>query len=88
MRRERLVGALLGWKRQPSENGIVITLQVLTVDSAEDRQHVDVSLALNERQIRSLARDMQRAANARGIRLWSRPKWWQAILASARRDAG
>ena len=88
MERQRLVGALLGWKRNPSENGTVITLQVLAVDSPEDRKPIDVSVALNDRQIRSFARDMQRAANARGITLWARPKWWRAIFASAQRDSG
>ncbi len=88
MERQRLVGALLGWKRDPSENGTVITLQVLALDPAEGRKPVDVSVALNDRQIRSLARDLQRAADARGITLWARPKWWRAIFSPAQRNSG
>jgi uncharacterized Ntn-hydrolase superfamily protein len=84
MERRMVVGALVGWKRQGSENGTVITLKVQTVGMTSDRQYVDVAIALNDRQIRSLTRDMQRAAAGRGITLWSQPKWWRALLTLGR----
>jgi hypothetical protein len=60
---------------------MVITLQVLTPEpNSKDRQRLAVSLALNDRQIRSLARDLQRAAAERGMTLWAKPKWWQMLL--------
>lgn len=66
----------MGWKREASENGIIISLQLLTPESASRDRHFDhVSIALNDRQLRSLTRDLQRAATERGIQLWAVRKW-------------
>lgn len=71
-------GALVGWKRTPGEHGIVLTLQL--VGSAEDfhRQAFEVvQFAVNDRQLRSLARDLTRAAKDQGIELFAPRRWWQ-----------
>jgi hypothetical protein len=63
-------GVLIGWKRQPTLHGIVLTMQV--AESAEqftERSWSQINIALNERQLRSLARDLERAATERGIEL-------------------
>lgn len=76
-----VVGALVGWKRAPSEHGFIFTFQVMTPEAAAqggDPQHV--TFALNDRQLRSLARDLQRSAMERGIPLWPQPKWWKLLL--------
>jgi len=69
-------GALVGWARQSSRHGIVMTLQVVhsAADYRDHRYH-KVSVALNDRQLRSLARDLARAARARGLSLRSKPPW-------------
>jgi hypothetical protein len=59
---------------------MVITVQALAPHSVETDSHrFEVSLALNDRQIRSLARDLQRAAAERGVTLWARKRWWQLL---------
>lgn len=73
---QHLVGALIGWKRQPSEHGMIISFQLLAPEASVEKRESDrVSLALNDRQLRSLARDLQRAADERGIKLWASSKW-------------
>lgn len=70
-----IIGALAGWKRSKSENGTVITLQVARNSSAFDEKSFDVvAIALNDRQLRSFVRDLQRAAVDRQIELWGKPK--------------
>lgn len=70
--------ALAGWKRIHGEHGIVLTLQL--VDSVEQYQARDferVEVALNDRQLRSLARDLARAARTRGVELYPKRPWWR-----------
>jgi hypothetical protein len=63
-------GALAGWKRRPTEHGFLMTLQVAASTEAYRARDFDVvEVALNDRQLRSLARDLHRAAQARGIEL-------------------
>ncbi|MBO9603697.1 MAG: hypothetical protein J7496_14435 [Novosphingobium sp.] len=71
-------GALAGWRRTPSGHGIVLTLQVAESVAAFERKEFDrVELALNDRQLRSLARDLERAARSRGMDLRApRAKSW------------
>lgn len=70
---KRLTGALIGWERHGSEHGCVVTLQIVeNATQFQDRQYHRVSMALNERQLRSLARDLARASQARGIDLHAR----------------
>jgi hypothetical protein len=71
-------GALVGWKRQPTEHGCVLTIQ-LAASSRDfnDRNFDVVHLSMNERQLRSLARDLARAADDRGLLLWARPRRWK-----------
>lgn len=68
-------GALAGWKRDPSEHGVILTVQVARSTEDFDQHNFDVArVALNDRQLRSLARDLARAARERGIDLGSRKK--------------
>lgn len=71
-------GALAGWKRDRTAHGIVLTLQV--AGSAEDYQRrafARVRIAINDRQLRSLVRDLTRAAQEQGIELFARRPWWR-----------
>lgn len=77
----KFVGALLGWKRQPTPNGIILTLHVLRPEaSASGREQDNIAVALNDRQICSLIRDLHRAAAQRGLAVRAKPKWWQRVL--------
>lgn len=65
-----LSGALIGWKRRNARHGVVLTLQVVeNAPQFRDHQYHRVVMALNDRQLRSMARDLARAAEARGIDL-------------------
>lgn len=69
------VGALIGWKRAWSQNGIVLTFQVAESTKAfQERDLRKVALAMNDRQLRSLARDLTRAAEERGIEIWPKKR--------------
>ena len=71
-------GALAGWKRTESANGIVLTLQVAESNEAyQDRSFHRLNVALNKRQLRSLARDLGRAAEDQGLQLYAKRRWWQ-----------
>lgn len=71
-------GALAGWKRSPAANGILLTVQIAqTTESFQNREFATVHMALNDRQLRSLARDLARAAEERGIDLWAKRPWWK-----------
>jgi hypothetical protein len=66
----RVIGALVGWKWEPTESGVIVRLQVAeSRDAYAERRFDMVDIALNERQLRSLARDLTRAAEQRGIAL-------------------
>lgn len=81
MARNTTVGALKGWERTPSEHGTIITLWILTPEAAQSDNEADkVSMALNDRQIRSLARDLARAASDRSITLQADTRWWRRFL--------
>ena len=70
MDKEHLIGALLGWKRTRSLHGIVLTMQIAEVGAPIPDGNLDkVSVSMNDRQLRSLARDLERAAFERGIQL-------------------
>ncbi|WEK46183.1 MAG: hypothetical protein P0Y56_14360 [Candidatus Andeanibacterium colombiense] len=72
-------GALAGWKRTTSGHGILLTLQVAKSVAAFNAKEFDsVELALNDRQLRSLARDLERAARSRGLDL--RPNRTKSLL--------
>ncbi|MEG8018032.1 hypothetical protein C8J46_10226 [Sphingomonas sp. PP-F2F-A104-K0414] len=73
-----VTGALVGWKRVPSSNGIMLTIQVAgtAADYAAGRL-TRVSVALNDRQLRSLTRDLGRASTSRGLDLRAPRRWWQ-----------
>lgn len=78
---QQLSGALAGWRRSRSSNGIIITLQV--AESAEDvNRHTmsRVDLALNDRQLRSLARDLVRAAEQRNLDIFADRHWWTRLF--------
>lgn len=69
--RSSVRGALVGWKREPAEHGIRLTLQVAnSVGEYQEQRYKLVELALNDRQLRSLARDLTRAAGGRGMTLF------------------
>jgi hypothetical protein len=70
-----VVGSLAGWKRQVGSNGCVFKLQV--AESQADMQqgvYRDVIVAMNDIQIGSFAREMQRAANRRGVTVWEKKR--------------
>ncbi len=80
MAEQRIVGALIGWKRRGSDHGIVLSLQIATSFArAESKDFDHISLALNDRQLRSLARDLQRAAAQRNMRLFAKPAWHRYV---------
>lgn len=67
-----LSGALAGWRRRQMESGVVLRLQIsTTVDDYRNKSFQHCNVALNDRQLRSLARDLARAAEERGIQLHS-----------------
>jgi len=71
-------GALAGWARQETRHGVVMTLQIATsAEAFRQRQFDEVNVVLNERQLRSLARDLARSAEARGIELSAKRSWWR-----------
>lgn len=57
----------------------------------QDRRYHRVTMALNDRQLRSLARDLARAALSRGLDLRSRPslpkRFWLWSKALVKRSA-
>lgn len=74
-------GALGGWKRSPSEHGIRLTLQVApSVEEFHERRFGHVEIALNDRQLRSLTRDLMRASRERDLTLFARRPWWRKLL--------
>lgn len=76
---------LIGWKREQSEHGCVLTFQL--AESAADVRGgrlLDSSVVMNDRQLRSLARDLARAADDRGLQLFARPPWWKRLFALGR----
>ena len=70
-----IAGALAGWQRDMTHFGCVLTLQVAQSQSEFDEGEFQrVIVALNDRQLRSLARDLERAATTRGLKLWGKPR--------------
>ena len=66
-------GLLAGWKRQQLTHCLVVTLQ--TVDEETDPHNPvfnKVALGISDEMLCSLARDLTRAASARGYDIWSR----------------
>lgn len=73
-----MAGGLVGWRRNQVPGGTVLTLQVATSTQAfHDDDYTRVYLALNDRQLRSLARDLYRATEAKGIPLFAPRRWWR-----------
>jgi len=55
----------------------VLELQLASnVSDYADHNLSRVGVALNDRQLRSLARDLARAAEERGIELWPKRRRW------------
>ncbi len=70
---QRVRGALAGWRRASTDHGCLLKLQVApTVADFSAKQFDTVEIALNDRQLRSLARDLARAASGRGVELHSK----------------
>jgi hypothetical protein len=73
-------GALVGWRQSQSEHGAVLRLQVArSAADVRDRSWDKVEIALNERQLRSFARDLVRAAHERDLRLFARRPLWERM---------
>ena len=71
-------GALAGWKRDRAKHGIVLTLQVAASKEDFDRRaFAGITIAVNDRQLRSLARDLTRAAEEQGLELFASRRWWR-----------
>lgn len=79
--RPRTPAIVAGWRREQSANGIVLTMQIaFTRQQADKRNWEKLPLVLNDRQLRSLTRDLTRAAQERGIRLFATAPWWRRLL--------
>jgi uncharacterized glyoxalase superfamily protein PhnB len=77
---QQAVGALVGWKRTQTDHGVMLTMQLATSKADYDQRDFQlVQIALNDRQLRSLTRDLRRAAEARGIELWAKRRWWDVM---------
>ena len=75
-------GALLAWKRRGSQAGVVMTLQIVETDAADHRFH-RVILALDDRQLRYMARDLLQIARERGMELPLRERakrWLKSLI--------
>jgi hypothetical protein len=80
--RPRTPAIVAGWRREQSANGIVLTVQLaFTRQQADERRWEKLPLVLNDRQLRSLTRDLTRAAQERGIRLFAPAPWWRWLTA-------
>jgi|GEM_PF-2365724 hypothetical protein len=81
-------GALAGWRRKITENGCILKMQIAqSAEAFKNRAFDSVEIALNDRQLRSLARDLQRVADERGVELWAkRPLWKQWLQPGNRKD--
>ncbi len=86
-----LSGALIGWRRNSSRHGVILTLQIVeNATQYQDHHYHQVNLALNERQLRSLARDLARASRSRGLpplraKLPFHRRVWQGLKSLASR---
>ena len=70
--------ALVGWKREETQHGILMTLQLIRdAEGYRDRRFDRVLIVLSDRQLRSLARDLTRASAARGMDLFAPRPWWR-----------
>lgn len=70
--------AVVGWKREQSRHGIVLTLQLIADrDAYRERRFDQMSIVLSDRQLRSLARDLIRASAARGMEVFAPRRWWR-----------
>ena len=69
-RQEHISGALIDWERRGSDHGIIVTLHV--AEAGMRGGHHRLSVALNDRQLRALTRDLMRASRARGLSVESR----------------
>jgi hypothetical protein len=73
-KRPELLGALVGWKRIPTEHGAVFRLQVASSLKQAHDGPGEYDLALNLRQLQAFAHDLQRAADvATGLAKANRP---------------
>lgn len=78
---ELIAGALAGWQRTMTNYGCVLTIQIgESEEQFETHEYQRVLVALNDRQLRSLARDLQRAAETRGIKLWGKPGFFARLF--------
>lgn len=73
-------GALVGWRQATSEHGAVLRLQVArSVADARERSFDKIEIALNDRQLRSFARDLVRTARQRDLKLFARRTLWERV---------
>lgn len=73
-----MAGALAGWRRNRTPGGTVLTLQVAnSAEAFRAGSYTKLHLALNDRQLRSLARELYRATDEKGIALFAPRKWWR-----------
>jgi hypothetical protein len=80
-----IMGALAGWRRQMTPTGCVFKLEITEhADPGEEDDFRHVDIILDDKQIGSLARDLLRAADRRGIDLWPKPTLVGQLLGHAR----
>jgi hypothetical protein len=76
---------LIGWAREQTEHGCVLTLQLAeTAIDARTGHLLRSSVVMNDRQLRSLARGLAEGARERGLELSARLPWWQRLFAPGR----
>lgn len=67
-------GALAGWRREPSESGVVLRIKLVnSLEAYHSQKFERVDISLNDRQLRSFARDLSRALSERGLELEAAP---------------
>jgi hypothetical protein len=77
-------GALAGWKHRETPSGLVLTLQIAAdAEAFQQRRFKVVQVALNDRQLRSLTRDLARMTMRRGMDLFARPSLWGRLTGRA-----
>lgn len=67
-----IAGLLFGWKRRNTGHCLVLTMKVLDDDALCAGDAKRVHLAISDEKLCSLARDLHRAAQERGLIVWPR----------------
>ena len=81
----KAVGLLAGWKRRETEHCVVLTLQLIESELAPGKPELGrVMLAVSDGQLCSLARDLTRAAEKRGLEVQPKGPFHNALSGADR----